>query len=125
VSASIVSPVNDRTGADSPDPSRRSDRSRSLVALRERPAGLFTAYDVFSAVPYEEADAAALRSDPMSVIARHWPDAPELMQKAGVEVWGPINEWYDISKAERELGWRPRWGFTEYLAALREGRDSL
>lgn len=60
----------------------------------------------------------------MAVIGRHWPDAPQLLDAAGTAPWGPIHEWYDISRAERELGWTPRYGFTEFLAALREGRTS-
>lgn len=97
----------------------------ALDVIRTSVPGGFAAYDIFSALPYDESDARSLRSDPDAVIARHWPDAPALMERAGVKPWGPINEWYDISRAREGLGWTPRYGFTEFLAALREGRSSL
>ncbi len=107
------------------------DVATAVVAALDRtaedaaPETRFEAFNVMSPLPYEEADAEALRADPMSVIARHWPDAPALMSRADVKPWGPINEWYDIAAAGRSLGWRPRFGFTEFIDALREGRASL
>ena len=98
----------------------------ALQRLLDAPAGTHLgALNVESALPYGEADAADLRRDPMRVIERHWPDAPALLRAASVEPWGPINEWYDISRAAELLGWRPRWGFAEYVAALRAGRETL
>jgi UDP-glucose 4-epimerase len=96
-----------------------------LEALRHRPGGAFTVYNIESAVPYTADDAQLMRTDPMAVIERHWPEAPALLDAAGAKPWGPVNEWFDISKAERELGWIPRWGFAEFVAALREGRTEL
>lgn len=97
----------------------------ALDRLRTAVRGSFAAYNVMSALPYTEADGQALRADPMAVIARHWSHAAELMRQAGVEPWGPIHEWYDITAAEGDLGWRPHYGFSEFLSALREGRPSL
>lgn len=57
----------------------------------------------------------------MGAIRRRWPDAPGLLDAAGVELWGPINVLYDIGRAKRELGWSPRLGFAEFLDALRSG----
>lgn len=97
----------------------------ALNHLRDGSEAPFAAYNIFSAVPYSAADAPEMPRDPMAVIRRHWPDAAELLDAAGTAPWGPIHEWYDISRAERELGWTPRYGFTEFVAALREGRTSL
>lgn len=85
----------------------------------------FAAYNVFSALPFDDADAPQLAQEPMPVIERHWPDAPALLERAGTPLWGPIRELYDISRAQEELGWQPRYGFDEFLAALREGRSEL
>jgi len=38
---------------------------------------------------------------------------------------GPINGVYRIERAAAVLGWRPAYGFAEFLDALRAGRDSL
>jgi UDP-glucose 4-epimerase len=93
----------------------------ALAALKDRTAGQFTAFNVESAVPYDDADAGPLREDPMAVIRRHWPDAPELLAAVHTGPWGPINEWFDISAAQRELGWKPRRGFGDFVDALRAG----
>ena len=101
----------------------------NILALRrllDGPAdGHLGGFNIESALPWEDADGLALRADPMAVVGRYWPDAPGLLERAGVEPWGPINEWYDIGRAADVLGWRPRWGFAEYLAALRDGRQEL
>jgi UDP-glucose 4-epimerase len=103
----------------------QADVARAVIAalriLKDRTAGQFTAFNIESALPYDDADAAPLRDDPMAVIRRHWPEAPELLAFAGAEPWGPINEWFDISAAQRELGWQPQRGFAEFLDALRAG----
>ena len=88
-------------------------------------AGHFQAFNIFSALPYDDDDATLLPRDPMAVVARHWPDAPALLRAAGVAPWGPIREWYDIGLARSELGWQPRYGFDAFLEALRADRSAL
>lgn len=97
----------------------------ALEHLRTAVPGDFAAFNIMSALPYAEADGQPLRADPMAVITHHWPDAQALMDRVGVAPWGPIHEWFDISAAERDLGWRPRYGFSEFVSALRDGRQSL
>lgn len=77
------------------------------------------AFNVESAVPWQAADGHLLRADPLAVIGRHWPEAPSLLAAAGVVPWGPITEYYDISRAADVLGWRPSRGFATYLDDLR------
>ena len=103
------------------------DVASAVIAALDRAARgePFAAVNVMSALPYEEEDAKVLRDDPMAVVARHWPDAPALMSAAGVKPWGPVGEWYDITHAREVLGWSPRFGFSEFIDALREGRSSL
>jgi nucleoside-diphosphate-sugar epimerase len=99
---------------------------RSVKMLLEGPPGAHLGgFNIESAVPFAESDGHLLRENPLEAIAHHWPDAPALLEKAGTAPWGPINEYYDISRAEEVLGWRPQWGFSEYLTALREGREEL
>jgi nucleoside-diphosphate-sugar epimerase len=81
----------------------------------------FQSFNVESALPYTETDAADLRTDPLAVIGRHWPDGPDLLGAAGLAPWGPVNEWYDIGRARAELGWRPRYNFDQFLEGLRRG----
>ncbi|MBA3779552.1 MAG: NAD(P)-dependent oxidoreductase [Chloroflexi bacterium] len=94
-----------------------------LASLRrlEREEGSFAAYNIESALPFDEDDGQALRDDPVAAIRRHWPDAPSLLEAADLKPWGPINEVFDIAKAGDELDWRPRYNFDQFLEALRRG----
>jgi hypothetical protein len=66
----------------------------AVVAALDRttrePAARCDAFNFFSAVPFDGGDALQLSTDPLAVTARHWPDAPGLMDHAGAALWGPI-----------------------------------
>jgi UDP-glucose 4-epimerase len=100
----------------------RDVAAANLAALRrlEAPAP-FAAYNVFSALRFADDDLDALRTDPVKVVARHWPDAPKLLTAAGAKLWGPINTIYDIGRARHELGWQPRYNFDQFLDGIRQG----
>ncbi len=87
--------------------------------------GPFTAYNIECALPFREEDAVELRTDPMAVISRYWPDAPELLVREGAELWGPINEVFDSLKARRELRWQPLYNFDQFVEALRSGHANV
>ena len=95
----------------------------SILAL-EREATWFDAFNIESAVPFSSEDASLLPRDPMTVIARHWPEAPGLLAAAGADLWGEIKRYYDITHAAEALGWRPQFNFEQFLEALasKEGR---
>lgn len=103
----------------------QADVARAVIAALDRLAtaepGQFTAFNIESALPYDDADGAQLRDDPLDALARHWPDAPPLLEAAGIAPWGPINEWFDIGKARAALGWSPQRNFDDFLSALRAG----
>ncbi len=101
-------------------------RANLLVLERLlRDGGHIGAFNVFSALPFRAEDGFELRSDPLAVVTRYWPDAPKLLAGAGVEPCDPIDEVYEIERAETVLGFRPEWGFAEFVEALRAGRTSL
>jgi UDP-glucose 4-epimerase len=103
----------------------RDVAAANVAALRRTESpGHFAAYNIFSPLPFDDDDLDFLRRDPMSAVRRHWPDAPELLETAQAPLWGPINTVYDSGRAERELGWRPRYGFGTFLAGVRAGVSS-
>ncbi|MBA2757355.1 MAG: NAD(P)-dependent oxidoreductase [Chloroflexi bacterium] len=99
----------------------------NLVVLQRllRDGGHLGAFNVLSELPFKADDGLALRQDPLAVVGRYWPDAPRLLEAAGAKPWGPIDEVYEIGRAEAILGFRPKWGFEQYVEALRSGRDRL
>ena len=100
----------------------------NLLALRRLLAGPpdthLGALNIESSLPWQDVDGLTSGQDPMTTIEQHWPDGPGLLAAAGSEPWGPINEAYDIRRANEVLGWRPRRGFAEYLDDLRAGRGT-
>ena len=98
----------------------------ALQLLLTSPAGTHLgAFNIESSVPWDGSDLLRLVESPLVAIGRHWPDAAALLAAKHVAPWGPITEYYDIARARDVLGWRPRWGFNEYLNALRDGRNVL
>lgn len=85
--------------------------------------GHLGSFNIFSELPFDESDGQILRTDPRAAIARHWPDGPGLMDAANVAPWSGISEIYDIARVRDVLGFKPHYGFTEYLEALRRGQD--
>jgi nucleoside-diphosphate-sugar epimerase len=103
----------------------RDVAAANVAALRRMEApGRFAAYNIFSRLPFTDEDLESLRSEPMAVVRRHWTDAEQLLEATGARLWGPINAVYDGTRAERELGWQPRFGFGKFLAGVRAGVTS-
>jgi len=73
--------------------------------------------------PFARADAAELKRNAAAVIARYFPDAPELYARRGWTLPTSLGRVYDAGRAERRIGFRCRTGFAEVLDALREGRE--
>lgn len=94
-----------------------------VVALDQAPGLGFEVFVVSAASPFARAEAAALKSDAAAVIARHFPDAPELFARRGWVLPTSIGRVYDAEHAERRMVFRCRTGFAAVLDALREGRE--
>jgi nucleoside-diphosphate-sugar epimerase len=80
------------------------------------------AFNIVSELPFDEADGVLLRTDPLAAIARHWPDGPALLAAAGVAPWSGIHELTIVDRAREVLGFRPSFGFSDYLDVLRGNR---
>jgi nucleoside-diphosphate-sugar epimerase len=85
----------------------------------EPPAG-FDVMNVMAEVPFD--DPLEFAHDPAAVIERHWPGTLDLGFDIDSLVWGKAI--WRSDRAQRVLGWRPRYGFDEFLAAHRAGDQS-
>ncbi|RSU87664.1 NAD-dependent epimerase/dehydratase family protein [Sphingomonas koreensis] len=98
------------------------DAARAHVAALEKaPEMGFATYLVSAPTPFARGDAAELKHDAASVIARYFPDAPGLYAARGWVLPERIGRVYDSGRIVRELGFRFETGFPEILAALRDG----
>lgn len=92
-----------------------------VVALDQAPeigCGIFI---VSAPPPLAKEEAEELIRDAPTVIARHFPEAPELYARAGWRLPQSIDRVYDPWRAEYLLGFRCRTGFAEVLDSLRAG----
>lgn len=71
--------------------------------------------------PFSRAEAVELAHNAPAVIARHFPDAADLYQRADWVLPSRIERVYDPAKAHAMLGWQARTNFATVLDALRSG----
>ena len=92
-----------------------------LLSLEHVPQGGFDAFDIFADTPFGPEDAIAMHEDPLSVIERYWPGANDLFREKGIDarehIWARFL--WPVELAKRVLGYRPSWGFAEFLDAVR------
>lgn len=93
-----------------------------LAALDRAPAIGFGTYVISAPTPFRREEAAELKRDAATVIARHFPEAPALYAARGWRLPRSIGRVYDASLAGRELGFRAATDFAAILAALKAGR---
>lgn len=102
-----------------------ADMARAhLAALDRAPDVGFGLYLVSAPTPFARADVRELKTDAAAVIARAFPDAPDLYAAAGWRLPDGIDCVYDGTEITRALGFRYETGFAEVLESLRAGAPS-
>lgn len=98
------------------------DAARAHIAALDRiPAIGFDIAIVSAPTPFAREDAAALKRDARSVIARHFPEAEALYARRGWTLPASIGRVYDAAHIENSLGFRCETDFAAVLDALRTG----
>jgi len=69
---------------------------------------------------FEEGDAEDLWQRPAAVLAHRFPDEAAYLEECGFTPT-PIASWLDCSRAMAELGYRPRFGFADFVRMHRAG----
>ena len=94
-----------------------------IVALTKAPELGFDTFIISARTPFSPNDCARLIADAPSVVARYFPEFPELYARAGWTMFQTIDRVYDSSRALRRLGFRCRVGFKEKLEELQQRFD--
>ena len=103
-----------------------SDAASAHVAALARAGELgFARLIVSATTPFRREDAAALVRDPAAVLRARVPGAAEAYDALGWRLPDRIGRVYDNARARAALGWTPRWGFADALAAARSGESPL
>lgn len=81
----------------------------------EESPGPFEAIFTTNALPYTAVDAATIRGGDMhGVVRKYWPHSADWLISQGYEsVW--LIAAYDLSKAQRMLGWEPAYNFQQWF----------
>lgn len=88
-----------------------------LAAAQRAPTIGFARYLISATTPFARADAAELRRDAGSVLARRAPAVEHVWRDLGWRFPGTIDRVYDNTRARTELGWAPRFDI-EQIAEL-------
>lgn len=94
-----------------------------LVALDKAPELGLDTFIASATTPFSPADCEQLIVDAPAVVARYFPEYPELYARAGWTMFQSIDRVYDSSKASRRLGFECRTGFAEKLQELSQQLD--
>ena len=92
-----------------------------VAALAKAPELGFETFILSAPPPFVEADCDELMRDAPAVIARYFPEAPSLYERAAWTLPQRIGRVYDPSKAEDLLGFRCAADFAAVLRALEQG----
>jgi UDP-glucose 4-epimerase len=92
-----------------------------VIALERAPQLGFDISILCAPTPFARGDAKDLKHDAARVIARYYPDAPELYARQGWQLPRTMGRVYDASHAERTLGFRCQTDFAAILRSLRDG----
>jgi UDP-glucose 4-epimerase len=93
-----------------------------VVAVAKVPQLGFDTFIISATTPFSPADCEELIVDAPSVVARCFPDFPEIYARAGWTMFQSIDRVYDSARAARRLGFQCRVGFKDKLGELKLGR---
>lgn len=94
-----------------------------VVALGKAPALGFDTFIISAKTPFSPDDCEELIVDAPSVVARYFPQYPDLYARMGWTMFQSIDRVYDSDKAFRVLGFQCRTGFREKLQELQRQLD--
>ena len=92
-----------------------------MTALAKAPLIGFDTFIVCATPPFSRSDCRELMTDAPAVVARYFPDYPEIYAKLGWTMFERIDRVYDPSCAFARIGFRCRTDFRATLDALARG----
>jgi len=97
--------------------------SAHLLAVERAPSIGFGRYIISATTPFRPDDAATLRTDAQSVVAKRVPGYEAEYRRRGWRMLPSIDRVYVNERARTDLNWRPRYDFGYILDRLRAGAD--
>lgn len=94
-----------------------------LLAAQRAPALGLGRFVISATTPFTRADATLLPQRAAHVVERHVPEYAAVYARLGWSMFPGISRVYDNARARAALGWQPRYGFAQAIAALHRGED--
>jgi nucleoside-diphosphate-sugar epimerase len=94
-----------------------------LLALERAPELGFGRYIISATTPFTRDDLAQLRDDAPGVVARRFPEFPDIYAARGWRMFGSIERVYVNARARRDLGWAPKYDFAYALSRVAAGEE--
>jgi len=94
------------------------DAAAAHILAMEVDIGGYDVFNVSARSPFSEDETPELLHDAPSVLRRRFPSIDELFAQKGWELPQSIDRVYVIEKAEKHLGYRPKYNFDTYLHEL-------
>ena len=88
----------------------------------------FESFDKFiitATTPFQKEDCLLLKKDAGAPLEKYHPEYKDVFAKRGWKMFASLDRVYDNSKAQKRLGWQPKWDFAEILQRLKEGQPLL
>src|ERR1700730_10073991 len=94
-----------------------------LLASGGSPALRCRKYIISATTPFRPDDLPALSVDASRVVRQRVPDYEAEYERRGWKMFSSIGRVYVNDRAQRELGWQPRYNFNDLIGRLRAGDD--
>ena len=96
--------------------------AHTLAAERAAAIG-FSKYIITATTPFCKEDLLELRNHAPDVLARYYPQYPEIYEKLGWRMYPGLDRVYVNAKARKDLGWEPKEDFGSVLERLKNGGE--
>jgi UDP-glucose 4-epimerase len=97
--------------------------SAHVLALEKAPVLKFGRFIISATTPFTRDDLADLRRDASAVVARRFPDFPQLYAQKNWKMFPQLDRVYVNQLAREQLGWQPKYDFRHVLESLRANQD--
>lgn len=88
----------------------------------------YDAFNIMAEVPFSQDQLPHWRENPRALLEAQFPGVSDLVAQRGAKIdellalWGHV--YWSVEKAKAQLGYQPRYNFTEFCSALRQGHDA-
>ena len=93
------------------------------LAMEKAPALGFGKFIITATTPFQREDLAQLGTDAPTVLAKYFPEYPQIYAGLGWKMLPTLDRVYVNARARELLGWQPKYDFAHALRCVAAGKD--